>query len=141
MKVQFSTNCLYKIYDADDKDINKLFGWSMGLHHKNSIRIGWRTFPHDWNMIELFAYWYEKGIRGQASIGYVKPGENYFIRVLLQSDHFVITVDDKNMNSHISPQQFDIGSLPRWGYRLYPYFGGNKKAPHRMTLTMERIKI
>lgn len=29
---------------------------------------------------------------------------------------------------------FDFSGVPRWGFRLFPYFGGNKTAPHDMTI-------
>jgi hypothetical protein len=39
----FTDSCLYQFDDEDQLDTNKLIGLSYGLHHRNSIRFGWRA--------------------------------------------------------------------------------------------------
>ena len=44
IEVIFTNECAYPSFgDVDDHDINKLYGISWGMHHKNSYRIGWRS--------------------------------------------------------------------------------------------------
>ena len=49
--------------NADDEDINKLCGFSYGWHHNDSFRIGWKPDFAIPGMINLYAYWYNKGKR------------------------------------------------------------------------------
>jgi len=60
--VVFTNSCEYDLVNNDQYDINKIFGLSFGLHHKNSARFGWR-----WNTekkkIEILAYVYVNGKR------------------------------------------------------------------------------
>ena len=43
-EVSFTESCRYNV-GKDQSDINKLFGFSVGMHHKNSVRVGWRYVP------------------------------------------------------------------------------------------------
>ena len=43
-EVVFTESCRYNV-GKDQSDINKLFGFSIGMHHKNSVRVGWRYVP------------------------------------------------------------------------------------------------
>src|SRR5438552_4118608 len=62
-RFKFDGNCLYPIVDTDDDDLNKLFGWSFGYHHKNSIRIAWRPDEKDNTKIQVHSYMYNEGKR------------------------------------------------------------------------------
>ena len=49
--------------NEDDEDINKLYGFSYGVHHKNSLRFSWKPDFNNKGMIKVSAYW----------IDFVKP--------------------------------------------------------------------
>ena len=64
IQFRFDKNCIYQVDEKNDFT-NKLFGWSYGMHHKNSIRVGWRpAFDAETSKkIDLFFYSYNNGIR------------------------------------------------------------------------------
>lgn len=155
----FDESCIYNFSDIGDteRDINKLFGLSYGIlprftsgnlipaHHINSIRIGWRPKRsirgHD--HIEIFLYWYENGIRKQKSIsGLPVPDTDYYIRVAIEGNKLEYLVADLQYAFDISDGIVDV-DLPtnKWGYMLYPYFGGNAPAPWKMKIKLDNIKL
>jgi hypothetical protein len=34
----------------------------------------------------------------------------------------------------LGTQEIIFDKLPKWGYKLYPYFGGEPTAPHKMKI-------
>ena len=61
-KFLFTDSCLFDLHDEDQWDVNKLFGFSIGYHHKTSFRFGWRP-KLDSGRIEIVGYEYNDGIR------------------------------------------------------------------------------
>ena len=59
--VTFDSSCIYFLGNEDDSDINKLFGWGVGLTSANSIRIGWNC--KSGYAIDLYAYVHLNGKR------------------------------------------------------------------------------
>jgi hypothetical protein len=134
-RVTFNQSCKYEIEGEDMYDINKLVGFSRGLHHKDSARFGWR-YSSKGDCIELFAYCYVSGNRtykkmcdielNREAVLEISKVKNYYIfRVFHGISTYVFTVDTKC--------KFPIG------YSLWPYFGGNLKAPHDMVIELEII--
>jgi hypothetical protein len=113
VKFKFNFNCKYDLGDVDQQDWNKLVGFSRGYHRKNSVRIVWR-----WNVekqkMEIAHYWYKDGVRSWGDIKEIELGKVYKEKL-----------------------EIEKGKYPKWGYMLWPYFGGNKKAPHDMSLKLE----
>lgn len=135
-KIQFiiEHDCYFKPVDNDDLDINKLFGFSFGMHHKNSIRLGWRPSSTSSYKMEIFYYLYNKGVR---TYHYLCDIDCH------KTNDVTITCDYKNNCFDISvvtPDGFSIKKqkvkfvYPKFkiGYYLFPYFGGNKTAPKTM---------
>ena len=130
----FDQSAQYDLGDDDQFDVNKLYGVSDcgTLHMKNSARMGWR-----WNLqtrkLEILAFTHVNGVFDFKLIGEAKLNQSYRYQIQLSSDK----------SSYLfSFNQYQI-SMPRGcqdtvisGYKLYPYFGGNKAAPHDI-----RIKI
>ena len=141
----FDDNCRYDSNKIGG--INKLFGISFGWHHRNSIRFGWRyNYLND--KIDIYTYIYRDGERLMpVGICCVKPNrlytyclkyefnplDNFSIRYSFEvicnagdsdfdkDNEFIISITDKTL-------------IPRWGYKLHPYFGGSKPAPHTMKI-------
>ena len=156
--VNFDKSCVYKFSDIGDKegDINKLFGVSFGIlprlnskglipaHHINSLRIGWRPIhSRRQKCIELFLYWYLNGERGFKSITKLPlPGSNYDIRIAFGDGVIEYLVADTDHTFVIAEGQQEIAfPANRWGYVLYPYFGGNAPAPWGMKIKLDKIRI
>lgn len=137
--VKFYPDAAYDFGDIDQLDINKLFGLSYGMHHKNSARFGWR-WDVEKKMIEILAYVYIDGVRvtqdvSDLHIGYVLPGVLYECDLEVNSGYYVFSI-----NSSIYPEpkvvRIKHGKLTWWGYRLFPYFGGNRKAIRRVHIDL-----
>lgn len=108
VQVIFHADCLY--VQEPRQGINKLFGFSKGINHmENSMRYGWTS---DGTKIFIHTFDHIDGDMVYKDAGVVMPGEP-----------FTLTLNDPK------PSFF--------GYRLYPYFGGDKTAPQDMTIQME----
>jgi hypothetical protein len=138
-EAKFDESCLYTIDDNDKYDVNKLFGFSTTIfHHKQSARLGWRCL--DGSNIQLLTYSYndsKRDLKDLDVICEVKPDQLFFAeiidledkyeyRVFLDTDDFIIKHDKKKKDW-----------MP-FHYFLFPYFGGNKTAPHDMKIFIER---
>ena len=83
------------------EQINKLWGYSHSWWHKiNSERIGWR-WSKEVGKVDIFMYRYIGGIRDISLIGIY------------------------NINDWIEIEMY----RPRFGYTLFPYFGGKEPSP------------
>lgn len=128
--VTFSKECLVLPgLNSCDRDINKLFGWSYGLHHNNSVRIGWRS---ELGGIHLFAYMYMNGVRKVKHIGFVNAASPFYASIEYMSDQ-------QAMKFYVGEAITIIpwsGCEPCMGYELRPYYGGDCSAPATMTIEM-----
>ncbi len=128
--------CKYDLGDADNADINKLWGVSFGMHHKNSFRLGWNVIGSDTSAtpntmgdksLALFYYAYNDGVLKYEQIGVINQGQlgNYLIKFDFDNNRIAIT----NIFNDSLPQYFPY-TFPKFklGYFLFPYFGGNRKA-------------
>lgn len=139
--VLFNNNCDYVFNDNDQYDINKLFGFSFGFHHKNSARFGWRWDVEKKNM-EILAYVYRNSKRVKeweenihiCNIGMLESSK---MEIKVEKGYYIFSVKKTNIESNIEYSlKIKHGRKCFWGYFLNPYFGGNKKAPHDMTIML-----
>jgi hypothetical protein len=129
----FTESCLYDLQNNDQFDVNKLFGFSIGLHHNISFRFGWRALPNE-KKIEILTDEYHDGIRQeQKSIGKINIDVWYKFQLIYYWDN----VNEKTIYYLYNPYEsygitnnFSIKKKSGLGYTLGLYFGGNKKAPH-----------
>ena len=129
-KYKFTESALYDLKDTDQHDINKLFGFSIGMHHTNSFRIGWRPNKNI-DKIEILAYEYHNKIRVPAiSIVEVNINDWNDFEIMYNSNmnSVIYTVNSKIVTSDIELNEINFG------YTLGLYFGGNKKAPHNIKI-------
>lgn len=128
----FDESCRYLI-GSDQSDKNKLFGWSYGFHHKNSVRVSWWYSPDD-DRIVIGLYTYNDGEVSKKKLSNVEIGKPIELTLSTRVDYtdlIVCELSDGNrkINSYIYKN-----NLSRWGYTLTTYFGGNKTAPHKITM-------
>lgn len=126
----FDSSCIYSTVDPKNQnDINKLYGFSdCGTHHLiNSARVGWR-WSND--SLRLFAFVHNDGNMLFKEITTAQIGSVINCVISCSTDQYTFTVNGKTaqLPRHCS------GRYTR--YRLFPYFGGDEVAPHRI-----RIKI
>ena len=130
-KGTFYSGAKYDHGDIDQLDINKLFGISYGMHHKNSARFGWR-WDLEKQMIEILAYVYVDGVRitegvADLHIAYIHPGLSYEYDIVVDKEYYTFTLNSTLFDIKTVKIKHDM-KLSWWGYKLFPYFGGNEKA-------------
>ena len=150
----FDKTCLYIFGDEDDGDANKLFGVSLGVwpriknwkfyppHHINSLRFGWKC---DWEQqkITIWEYYYQDYKRYSSKyICTIDTNKYYKFYLKFNRDGGILfTVYDRNKDkdwvilmatSNIRKTGLKIN---RFGWKFFPYFGGNRRAPHSMFIT------
>lgn len=163
--ITFTKSCAYDIGPEDQGDINKLYGvgyyttkifkkkevklpfsskkttipWFRPMHHYNSVRFGWR-YDIKTSMIEILGYWYERGIRHEEHIAWTQLDRTYRYSFHIFLDCHLLTVYSKeNGYEEVGELYLPIPGSDT-GYPLRPYFGGNQKAPHDMTIKIENIR-
>ena len=136
----FNDSCKYDLHNIDQYDIHKLTGLSFGYHHNNSIRLGWR-YNTQTSQIDLYPYIYYLSNKPK---GYLVPviasvniNEKVFGKIIRSKNSYRIMLYNKT--EIIADYSFEIDSdiIPDVGYILFPYFGGNMKAPHDITIQLD----
>lgn len=131
--VTFDNSCKYQLNQEDQGDVNKLFGYSIGInHHRNSSRFGWNWLDES---LQLYAYLYREGERAILPLAELKVDRKYYLSIEAQetSDCFIVRDED----SVISVANVERRIKFRGGFQLWPYFGGNWPAPHDIRIKME----
>jgi hypothetical protein len=133
---KFTDSAIYQFNDADQYDINKLFGFSVGMHHNNSFRFGWRP-NKDLNKIEIVGYEYHDKVRiPSIPICEVELNKWYEYKMIylcgFKTIHYHVSDGSKTIIA--GGNKIELKHKINWGYRLGLYFGGNKKAPHNITV-------
>ncbi len=136
----FNTGCKYDLGNDDNYDINKLWGLSFGLHHKNSFRIGWNAVGAGKKSLSIFYYAYNNGVRTFEQIGIIDEDNLGKYKVKLDYDNNRIAISNEFVDDF--PKYFPY-TFPKfkWGYYLFPYFGGNNKAPRNMTIHLDASRV
>jgi hypothetical protein len=128
--VTFTDSCRYSI-GKDQDDINKLFGIGyFPHHHYRSVRVGW-NYDDDFGTISLFSYWYKDWTRDLKYICSVDINEP--IDILMDIGKDIHTIQVNNVRHHLLIPSHPVGFL------LRPYFGGNQKAPHDITIKLTKF--
>lgn len=149
VKVNFGFNCLYDLKDGVKKelgDINKLFGFSLGNHDKESLRIGWRSTYPESNKIEIFSFIHHESNFFYKKICEIKCGIEYVykIEINVEKNNFIYKIkiwdiNHKLVGSFIS-ESLKLDRKIIFSWNLSPYFGGNLPSPHDMDIFFELIK-
>lgn len=138
----FEASAIYKFDDEDQYDVNKLFGFSIGCHHKNSYRFGWRP-NKDLTKIEIVGYEYRDGVRVPTIPVCEIELYHWYNFTLHYSPEFstldYIVCDLANRECSGAESEFKFNSNLLLGYTLGLYFGGNKKAPHDITINQRVV--
>lgn len=140
--ISFASNCEYQLPATNQADINKAYGFSQGYHMQNSCRIGWK-YVDSIKGIELVAYCHIDGK--------IYDIENNFSNCHLNYCDFSQSVDCKiSIDWNTREYIFVINGIVskkillspklkfKYGYNLYPYFGGGCTAPHTMTIDLSK---
>ena len=133
--VQFDSSAIYTTIDPNNQgDINKLYGFADNnkLHFEFSARFGWRWFN---NRLELLAYVYNNGIQTNQFIGAVNLGVPNQCSIKVSGNTYVFTLNGTSVTMNRA------STTPKGaGYKLYPFFGGDEPAPHKITIKIKELK-
>jgi hypothetical protein len=128
----FTDSSIYDLHDEDQHDVNKLYGFSMWYHKKNSVRFGWRP-SKDMKKMEIVAYEYFSGVRIPTTvICEVKLNEFYDYKINYDAKKAVLTYTVINRFGREIGKYAHTKKIKKFvlGYSLTTYFGGNELAPH-----------
>lgn len=110
---------------SNQSDINKLYGFSEGDHRQNSARIGWRWYN---DSLHLFGYTHLDGKFHFKYITSVQIGQEINCKIMSIGDKYHFFIDKHYVS-------MDRSKDPGFNnYALFPYFGGNISAPHKVTI-------
>lgn len=129
-RVMFDSNCSIRPTSTDCmNDWNKLFGFSYGMHHSNSLRLAWRALPN--GMIRIASYIYEGGRVKINTIATITV--NTFFDMGITYDP-----DNRKVYSFVNELQIEdsFSKSVSWGYYLKPYHGGNCPAKETIKITL-----
>ena len=130
MAFRFDSTAVYQLEDNDQYDLNKLAGLAFGRsHHTNSARICWR-YNSEKKVVELFSYIYDDKNRAFTHITDCEIGSECNATIVVKDKTVEFTINDIS-------KTFDKSKWPNWGYRLYPYFGGDRVAPHDISIWLD----
>ncbi len=130
--VIFDSSAIYQCKTQENQwDTNKLFGFadSDEHHQKNSARFGWRWLD---GQLEILAYCYVNGERVIEELGTTAIGASNYYEIQLTSSHYVFRF--RNVIHRVSRKHSGSGAH----YLLFPYFGGDERAPHDIMIMMKR---
>mgnify|MGYP001244883322 CR=1 FL=1 len=134
IKVIFDSSAVYQTKQAaNQKDWNKLIGFSdcSTHHHTNSIRAVWRYNQE--RGIQLGAYWYKNGQRYGKELKTVQIFDTVNVVVTAKDSLYTVRVDDM-----LFTEARDCNSSA-FRYWLFPYFGGDEAAPQDITIRLAHI--
>ena len=126
-------DCAYSLDGGDQEDHNKLFGIGyLPNHHTDSARFGWR-YETAIKKVIISAYVYVDGERLYTDICEVAIGEYYEYTITLNKLGYFFSVKAPD-SDYASSLTIPKKHTKRFSYLLGFYFGGNKSAPHTVTL-------
>ena len=148
-KFLFTDSCIFNLHDEDQHDVNKLFGFSIGHHHRgSSFRFGWRPILEN-NTIEIVAYEYHDGERMRTMpICEVELNKPYLFKIgyLPEKNKSVYHISDTRTDKKIEDRfivdfrnDVTLNKKSGLGYTLGVYFGGNEKAPQDIIIYKKKI--
>ena len=131
-EAKFDNTAIYKTNDSIQQfSINKLLGFSdcNDKHHENSARFGWRWIN---NQLEVLAYAYVDGIRNEKFIGYAELNNFMRYSLVLSKDYYEFSLGHYNNVLIPRSKSCKLGFY----YILWPYFGGQERAPHDININV-----
>jgi hypothetical protein len=129
----FDSSAIYQTVEPiHQADVNKLYGFSdcFSGHQTNSARFGWRWLE---GKLEIMAYCYQDGERYSELITTVEINKTYEYEIEITGSSYIFRL---NQIEKIMPR--GCGGSP-FGYKLFPYFGGQEVAPHDITIKIQDL--
>lgn len=133
---RFDKTVRYDLGNKNQEDINKLMGFSdcNSLHHENSVRFGWR-YSLEKDLVEIFSYSYTNGALSYQHMGDVAIDETVRYQIQIIDNKFHLLLNGEVEQEVERGASCDVGLY----YKLYPYFGGDEKSPHDISIFIKEI--
>ncbi len=131
----FDETAVYQTATEENQhDINKLMGFAdcNAHHHENSARFGWRWLD---GQLEVHAYTYTDRERKTEYIGSVELNTPYEYEIRLNDDSYDFLLEGHGIVSMKRTKYCATGLY----YMLFPYFGGDEKAPHDIIIQIKAL--
>jgi hypothetical protein len=129
----FDESAKYSLGNSNQSDINKLYGFTdcTSPEHENSARFGW-NWDDKKSELRIYAYCYKDGNVKNQFIKVIELNKEYNFKINVNDSQYTFNVDGTEVI-------MDRGCSGNGGIKYYcfPYFGGNEKAPHDISI---RIK-
>lgn len=112
---------------------NKLCGRTYGClnPHQNSMRITWKPAKRA-GWFKLYLYWYDDKKRHSLYIAHTQGNKTINISFTHLKNNIKVT-----LNQHSKLIKFKK-ELPKWGFQLFPYFGGKDTAYFKMKFDINK---
>ena len=137
--VKFDESCRYNLGNEDQLDVNKLVGIGYLWHHHNdSARFGWR-YDVETGQVILSAYCYVSSRRVIEHICYCEIGKEYRIKLQVLANSYYFDVYETGAVKALGVAFVDHYHTKKIKYRLGPWFGGNRVAPHEIKIQLKRV--
>ena len=126
----FGDGCDYHLDGGNKVHANKLTGFSLGFKHRKwSGRIGWIYNEQEY-LMDIYGY---SWINGQRDIIYITSILTHeYIDYIVEADSEGFTYTANNITVRVDGDLSSV--IHKTRYRLYPYFGGDARAPQDMRL-------
>jgi|TARA_B100001093_G_C26489326_1_gene868354 hypothetical protein len=130
----FDESAIYQSIDSNNQyDINKLYGLSdcKDHHIKTSIRLGWR-----WLNDSLELHWFQHVNNNFSFDRITTINLNTIVNfsITFDNNYYYVSVDNDTITIDRPCNNQSIRK-----YYLYPYFGGDEKAPHDIKIKIKSI--
>jgi hypothetical protein len=135
---EFNNSAIYQTRDTlNQGDINKLFGFSdcTSQHQRNSARFGW-SWDTKTEELKIYAYCYEDGNLQKEYIKSIDLNTIYEYKIRIDGRKYYFSLGGEMV---VLERGCNNRGMVR--YYLYPYFGGDEKAPHDISIRINEIKI
>ena len=138
-KVTFGLNCVYDLEgEEDDLDVNKIFGLGYLWNKDDSARFGW-NYNNITNRVDLFAYYHVNGLRDFTKICSVSVGLQYLMILNINDQSYSFSVASISTGDEIGNHIVIKTHKKKWSYNMGMYFGGTLKAPHDITIEINKV--
>lgn len=136
-RVTFTHDSKYVLPETDQPDRNKLFGVSFGGVHRNSARFCFWYNPGN-KKFYLSAYVYINGERYFEDLCECVANHYYDCSLIISDSEYFFIVNKEN-GDVAARMAFSKGHKRKWAILLGPWFGGNRPAPHTITLQLKKL--
>lgn len=131
--VIFTDSCRYKFDYPESLELNRLFGLSYGF--KNVVSFGWH---HNHGVIQLFAYCIIDGKEKQCFVASLKLNTQYKLTLIKLNGRYSFVVTGKGMLKQRVILHERMCKICKWGWELFPSFGGKNTAPNDLFIMMHK---